>query len=282
MGPQQNTVQRTRKSVRLRRRTGRTGRRGKLGPRPSPGGARGASSSRAPAADQRAPAPAPKPAASSKDGRVSGGMSVSRARHTAAAAAAAGSQKARLTERPSVAPGAKPTLGPGVALPRSAGVSRLPVKAQDHGEPGPATGGTQASVPANGGKAGPGPPAPRHAGKPPITKTTGGVRVVVQSPQRKALAAGVKNAAVPSQTPSKSAASPLHRAGSGRFQRPATAPPAVQSAQKRPLSTAAACRSDRGPSVTDLSGTAAAAIPPDCSRSPERRCAEQLLGLSLV
>ncbi|XP_064201127.1 microtubule-associated tumor suppressor 1 homolog A isoform X1 [Anguilla rostrata] len=210
---------------------GADGGRGRLGPRPSPGGARGASSSRAPAADQRAPAPAPKPAASSKDGRVSGGMSVSRARHTAAAA---GSQKARLTERPSVAPGAKPTLGPGVALPRSAGVSRLPVKSQDHGEPGPATGGTQAaSVPANGGKAGPGPPAPRHAGKPPITKTTGGVRVVVQSPQRKALAAGVKNAAVPNQTPSKFTASPLHRAGSGRFQRPATAPPVDRSRQQR-------------------------------------------------
>ncbi|KAI1883529.1 hypothetical protein AGOR_G00232490 [Albula goreensis] len=67
-------------------------------------------------------------------------------------------------------------------------------------------------------------PAPRLLGKSPITKAMG-VRNRVQSPQGKGMTAGTKNAALPSQTPSKSAPGPLHRTGSARFQRPATGPP---------------------------------------------------------
>ncbi|KAJ8262333.1 hypothetical protein GJAV_G00165260 [Gymnothorax javanicus] len=216
------------------------GGRAELGLRPSPSRGRGgASASQTPAANLRLPPPAPKQSASCKDGRTLGSMSAPRTKQPPAP----GNPKIRLSERVSnsaaVAPGTKPALGSGLAAPRPGGVSRLPVKAREHEDPGTAAGDSQGSVPAvckpDGKPARPGAsvgPAPRHAGKPPLSRT--GVRNVVQSPQRKASNSGIKNAALPNQPPSKSAASPLHRTGSGRFQRP-VAPP-VDKARTRPSS----------------------------------------------
>ncbi|KAJ8383119.1 hypothetical protein SKAU_G00038970 [Synaphobranchus kaupii] len=185
----------------------------RLGQRPSPGRARGSSSYQTPAADLRLPPPVTRLSTSSKDGRTSGSMSASRTKHTPAT----GNQKMRLTERPSVVavitPGAKPTMGPGLAGPRPAGGSRLPVKSQDYGEPRLTTGSTQASVPA----------VCRPDGKPARPVASGGPAARL-SPQRKALTAGIKNAALPNQTASQSTASLLLRSGSARFQRPASAP----------------------------------------------------------
>ncbi|KAJ8416511.1 hypothetical protein AAFF_G00357990 [Aldrovandia affinis] len=229
------------------------GSKGRVGQRPSPGRGRGASSSQAPTANLRLPPPVAKLnlGTSSKDGRTSGSMSVSRTKHIPTA----GNQKMRLTERPSVAAaivaGTKPTLSPGLAGTRPAAGSKLPVKSQDqaeslkpssltgiHSEPGLATDGTRASAPAAckaESKAtrpvASGAPAPRLLGKTAIPKAAG-IRNRVQSPQGKGMTAGSKNAALPNQSPSMSVAGPLQRTGSVRFQRTGTASSVDKNKQK--------------------------------------------------
>ncbi|XP_036407419.1 microtubule-associated tumor suppressor 1 homolog A isoform X2 [Megalops cyprinoides] len=214
------------------------GSRGRLGQRPSPGRARGATSSQTPTEILRLPPPVAKLklGTSSKDGRTSGSMSVSRTKQISAA----GNQKMRLTERPSVAAavvtGTKPPLNPVSA----ATSSKLPVKFHSpsvslspsplssiHSEPGVATGSTRAGVYRTENKIGG--PVPKILGKPPINKVAGTRN---GSPQRKGRPAGCKTTALQNQMPTKSIGSPLQRTGSARFQRPTAAPPVDKNKQK--------------------------------------------------
>ncbi|KAG7461833.1 hypothetical protein MATL_G00195310 [Megalops atlanticus] len=217
------------------------GSKGRLGQRPSPGRARGASSSQTPTEILRLPPPVAKLklGTSSKDGRTSGSMSVSRTKQISAA----GNQKMRLTERPFVAAavvtGTKPPSNPVSAV----ASSKLPVKFHSpsvslspsplssiHSEPSVATGSTRAStagVCRTENKIGG--PVPKILGKPPINKVAG---IRNGSPQRKGRPAGCKSTALQNQTPTKSIGSPLQRTGSARFQRPTTAPPVDKNKQK--------------------------------------------------